>query len=123
MIGAFAVGFAYGAITLYSGGNIATASYSSALIESSINEIARYMPWSRERNSLRGDGSESLKRISIETAINGILTMATGKLAEKARPIRETERKLIEYACQSSVQNFFLTPYTMQLRSFTFMTL
>ena len=91
VIGAIAGGAVYGAV-IASTGNIAAAAFSSAAVETTVNEITSYCPVIADINGTSQKDltvenvTQSVEKVISDTVVNGSLYTITGKIASKIVP-------------------------------------
>ena len=91
VIGAIAGGAVYGAV-IASTGNITAAAFSSAAVETAVNEISSYCPVIADINGTSQKDltfenvTQSVEKVMSDTIVNGVLYTITGKMAAKIVP-------------------------------------
>jgi len=88
VLGAFAGGAVAGAIIAATGDPV-VASYTGALVESTVNEVTSYHAGasklngqSKAKKATNINISNSINKICLDTALNGTLSLMTGNMAE-----------------------------------------
>lgn len=120
VIGAIAGGAVFGAITAATG-NLAAGAFAGAAVESAFNEVTSYVPYAAQANGNRTvkkvtprNIGRSVATIASETAVNGTVSLVTGKIAGNIVPTNNgwfKPQKLVscltgKYAQKTQLQTF-----------------